>query len=156
MQEQPSVEKPSPLVPIHNWSNSSLKWSRTLAPYLLIMPDRGWVGRGSWRETRLVPSDQLCSSVWARWSLTFLCLIPIGASSGFPFSINFLWSFCSLSDSLGGAAVVCVCVCVCVCVHACMRAHVVCVSTKSLSHISYLPALHSAVSSALQERGAAL
>ena len=60
----------SPLVPIHTWSASSLKVSRTLLPDLLYMPVRGTEGRDS------------------RWFL-----MPGKTSSGLPYLSNtFLWS----------------------------------------------------------------
>ena len=65
-----------PFVPIQTWSCSSLKCSLTFRPYLLVMPDRGEGGRGSW-----------------------VCLMPGWASSGMPFSIIFLCSLDSLKDS---------------------------------------------------------
>lgn len=43
-----------PLVPIHSWSCSSLKVSLTLPPDLLYMPDKGTVGRCSWRHRSTV------------------------------------------------------------------------------------------------------
>lgn len=43
-----------PLVPIHSWSCSSLKVSLTFPPDLLYMPDKGTVGRRSWRHKSTV------------------------------------------------------------------------------------------------------
>lgn len=103
-----------PLVPIHSWSCSSLKVSLTFPPDLLYMPDKGTVGRRSWRHKSTVRKEgtvgqrgrwdrtwghdyrnrrlwnQLLLRAQKAGQLTWAPLTDGITSSGFPLSSTFL------------------------------------------------------------------